>query len=176
MAAPRSPELGPKRCSWRTATRRPTGGSTATARRFSPQVGRNYLFHNSRAFLAISREKNDTRFQKTLGLNDYYFGDTDFEYPMGNLQMVGKSSAPMYRGEKPIEYVLGPNVRPARRGRARGRLLAVGGDLPDPDNWVTLDRDGNVVLAYTLNNAEPMEQLYRSVKKHLSVWACIRTT
>ncbi|HEX3198208.1 MAG TPA: hypothetical protein VHR39_11730 [Propionibacteriaceae bacterium] len=55
----------------------------------SDQVGRNYVFHNSRAFLAISREKNDTRFQKTLGLNDYYFGDADFDYPMGNLQMVG---------------------------------------------------------------------------------------
>ena len=69
----------------------------------SDQVGRNYMFHNSRAFLAVSKEKNDTRFQKTLGLNDYYFGDDDFEYPMGNVQMVGKSSAPMYRGEKPLQ-------------------------------------------------------------------------
>ena len=69
----------------------------------SDQVGRNYVFHNSRAFLAVSTEKNDTRFQKTLGLNDYYFGDPDFDYPMGNLQMVGKSSAPMYSGEKPVE-------------------------------------------------------------------------
>ena len=33
----------------------------------SDQVGRNYMFHNSRAFLAVSTEKNDTRFQKTLG-------------------------------------------------------------------------------------------------------------
>ncbi|HET9006290.1 MAG TPA: GMC family oxidoreductase, partial [Actinomycetes bacterium] len=39
----------------------------------SDQVGRNYVFHNSRAFLAVSREKNPTHFQKTLGLNDYYF-------------------------------------------------------------------------------------------------------
>src|SRR4029079_14405371 len=64
----------------------------------SDQVGRNYMFHNSRAFLAVSVDKNDTRFQKTLGLNDYYFDDDDFAFPMGNLQMVGKSSAPMYRG------------------------------------------------------------------------------
>ena len=75
----------------------------------SDQVGRNYVFHNSRAFLAISLEKNDTRFQKTLGVNDYYFGDDDFEFPMGNLQMVGKSSGPMYRGEKPIEAGLAPS-------------------------------------------------------------------
>ena len=69
----------------------------------SDHVGRHYMFHNSRAFLAISIERNDTRFQKTLGVNDYYFGDEHFAFPMGNVQMVGKSSAPMYRGEKPIE-------------------------------------------------------------------------
>ena len=78
----------------------------------SDQVGRNYVFHNSRAFLAVSTEKNDTRFQKTLGLNDYYFGDDDFEYPMGNVQMVGKSSAPMYRGEKPHRDQARADVRP----------------------------------------------------------------
>ena len=92
----------------------------------SDQVGRNYVFHNSRAFLAVSTEPNDTRFQKTLGLNDYYFGDADFDFPMGNLQMVGKSSAPMYRGEKPIETKLAPTFALQRRRRARRRLLAVG--------------------------------------------------
>src|SRR4051812_15609340 len=35
----------------------------------SDHVGRHYMFHNSRAFLAISLERNDTRFQKTLGVN-----------------------------------------------------------------------------------------------------------
>jgi choline dehydrogenase-like flavoprotein len=134
----------------------------------SDQVGRNYVFHNSRAFLAVSTEPNDTRFQKTLGLNDYYFGDADFDFPMGNLQMVGKSSAPMYRGEKPIETKLAPTI--ALKDVASHAVdfwLSVE-DLPDPDNRVTLDRDGNVVLSYTPNNQEPMEQLYHRVKKHLS--------
>src|SRR6478609_7279944 len=36
----------------------------------SGQVGRNYMFHNSQAVLALSREENPTIFQKTLGLND----------------------------------------------------------------------------------------------------------
>jgi len=73
----------------------------------SDQVGRSYVL-NSRAFLAVSTEKNGTSFQKTLGLNDYYFGDPHFDYPMGNVQMVGKSSAPMYGGEKPVEAALAP--------------------------------------------------------------------
>jgi choline dehydrogenase-like flavoprotein len=134
----------------------------------SGQVGRNYMFHNSRAFLAVSTEKNDTRFQKTLGLNDYYFGDEDFEYPMGNVQMVGKSSAPMYRGEKPLEAHLAPTLALDEVAeRAVDFWLSVE-DLPDPDNRVTLAKDGNVVLTYTPNNREPLEQLYHRVKKHLS--------
>ena len=47
----------------------------------SDQVGRNYMFHDSTAVLALSREENPTVFQKTLGLNDFYFGADDFEYP-----------------------------------------------------------------------------------------------
>ena len=134
----------------------------------SDQVGRNYVFHNSRAFLAVSTEPNDTRFQKTLGLNDYYFGDADFDFPMGNLQMVGKSSAPMYRGEKPLETMLAPTL--ALKDVAAHAVdfwLSVE-DLPHPDNRVSLDASGGIVLSYTPNNQEPMEQLYHRVKKHLS--------
>jgi choline dehydrogenase-like flavoprotein len=134
----------------------------------SDQVGRNYLFHNSRAFLAVSTEKNDTRFQKTLGMNDYYFGDDDFEFPMGNLQMVGKSSAPMYRGEKPLETRLAPTFALSEVAEHAVDFWLSVEDLPDPDNRVTLDADGNVVLSHTPNNQEPMEQLYHRVTKHLS--------
>jgi choline dehydrogenase-like flavoprotein len=41
-------------------------------------------------------------------------------------------------------------------------------DLPDPDNRVTLDKEGNVVLSYTPNNREPLDQLYHRVTKQLS--------
>jgi choline dehydrogenase-like flavoprotein len=134
----------------------------------SDQVGRNYMFHNSRAFLAVSTEKNDTRFQKTLGLNDFYFGDADFEYPMGNVQMVGKSSSPMYRGEKPLQTRLAPTMAlDDIAERAIDFWLSVE-DLPVPENRVSLAADGNVTLAYTPNNREPLEQLYSRVKKHLS--------
>ena len=74
----------------------------------SDQVGRNYMYHNSVAVLAISKEPNPTGFQKTLGLNDFYFGMAGFDFPMGNIQMVGKSQGPMYKGEKPIEAGLAP--------------------------------------------------------------------
>ena len=75
----------------------------------SDQVGRNYMFHNSQAVLALSREENPTIFQKTLGLNDFYFANGEFEYPLGNIQMVGKSQAPMFHGEKPGETKFAPS-------------------------------------------------------------------
>ena len=75
----------------------------------SDQVGRNYTFHASQAVLALSREENPTIFQKTLGLNDFYFGADDFDFPLGNIQMIGKSQAPMFRGEKPRETKLAPS-------------------------------------------------------------------
>ncbi len=134
----------------------------------SDQVGRNYVFHNSRAFLAISLEKNDTRFQKTLGVNDYYFGDDDFEFPMGNLQMVGKSSGPMYRGEKPIEAGLAPSFALGDVAERAVDFWLSTEDLPDPDNRVTLAKDGNVKLAYKQNNRKAVEELYSRVKKNLS--------
>ena len=134
----------------------------------SDQVGRNYVFHNSRAFLAVSKEKNDTRFQKTLGINDFYFGDDDFQHPMGNIQMVGKSSAPMYRGEKPIETALAPTFSLAEVAEHAVDFWLSTEDLPVADNRVTLDKDGNIVLRYTPNNREPLDQLYGRVKRHLS--------
>jgi choline dehydrogenase-like flavoprotein len=134
----------------------------------SDQVGRNYMFHNSRAFLAVSLEKNDTKFQKTLGVNDYYFGDEDFDFPMGNLQMVGKSSAPMYRGEKPIETKLAPTLALRDVAERAVDFWLSAEDLPEPANRVTLTKDGDISLAYTPNNREALEQLYSRVKKHLS--------
>ncbi|QDP96908.1 GMC family oxidoreductase [Microlunatus elymi] len=134
----------------------------------SDQVGRNYVFHNSRAFLAVSAERNDTRFQKTLCVNDYYFGDADFVYPMGNVQMVGKSSAPMYRGEKPIQTALAPGFALTELAEHAVDFWLSTEDLPDPDNRITLDDKGNVVLSYTPNNKEPLKQLYQRIRKHLN--------
>ena len=134
----------------------------------SDQVGRNYVFHNSRAFLAVSVEKNLTRFQKTLGVNDFYFGDDEFPYPMGNIQMVGKSSAPMYRGEKPLETALAPTFALGDVAEHAVDFWLSTEDLPRPENRVTLAPDGNVVLSYTPNNRKPLDELYSRIKRNLN--------
>ena len=133
----------------------------------SDQLGRNYTFHNSQAVLALSKEENPTVFQKTLGLNDFYFGSDDFEFPLGNIQMVGKSQADMYRGEKPLETKLAPQRTLESMARHAVDFWLSTEDLPRPENRVTLDRDGNVRISYTPTNEESAKRLYRELKKLL---------
>jgi choline dehydrogenase-like flavoprotein len=133
----------------------------------SDQVGRNYMFHASQAVLALSREENPTRYQKTLGLNDFYLGADDYEFPLGNIQMVGKSQAEMFRGEKPGETRLAPEWTLERIAKHAIDFWLSTEDLPMPDNRVTLDKNGNVKLAYTPNNEEPKDRLYHKLKSML---------
>src|SRR5499426_3559648 len=134
----------------------------------SDQVGRNYMFHNSVAVLAISKEPNPTVFQKTLALNDFYFGMKDFEYPMGGIQMVGKSQGPMYRGERPIEAGLAPMFALDEVARHAVDFWLSTEDLPMPHNRITLERDGSIKLSYTPNNQVPKQRLYDTLKSMLN--------
>jgi choline dehydrogenase-like flavoprotein len=131
----------------------------------SDQVGRNFMFHDSAAVLALSREENGTIYQKTLGLNDFYLGDGNgFDYPLGNVQMVGKSQAPMFRGEKPVETKLAPRWTLDRIARHAIDFWLSTEDLPRPENRVTVDGDGKITLAYTETNPEARKRLYEKVK------------
>jgi choline dehydrogenase-like flavoprotein len=133
----------------------------------SDQVGRNYMFHDSQAVLALSREPNPTIFQKTLGVNDFYFQGPDFDYPMGNIQMIGKSQAPMFRGEKPLETKFAPSWALREVADHAVDFWLSTEDLPSPDNRVTLDRDGNVNLRYTPTNSTASKRLYHQLKSML---------
>ena len=130
----------------------------------SDQVGRNYMYHASQAVLALSREENTTVFQKTLALHDFYFGSDDFEFPLGAIQMIGKSQPEMFRGEKPMETKLAPEWTLERLAKHSIDYWLSTEDLPRPENRVTLADDGNVRLAYTPTNTEPTKRLYEQLK------------
>ena len=133
----------------------------------SGQVGRNYMFHNSQAVLALSLAPNDTMFQKTLALNDFYFGMPEFPYPMGNIQMIGKTLGGMYRAEKPLLTSLMPNRALDDIARHAVDFWLTTEDLPDPDNRVTVDRAGRLTLHYTPNNQVPKQKLYEKLRSML---------
>src|SRR5262249_19534628 len=115
----------------------------------SDQVGRNYMFHASQAVLALSKDENPTVFQKTLGLNDFYFGADDFGFPLGNIQMIGKSQAEMFRGEKPGETKLAPEWSLEKVAKHAIDFWLSTEDLPRPENRVTLAPDRNIRLVST---------------------------
>ena len=134
----------------------------------SDQVGRHYMYHNSQAVLAISKEPNPTKFQKTLGLNDFYHASKEFPFPLGNLQMVGKSQGPMYKGEKPIEAGLAPMWTLDMVAKHAVDFWLSTEDLPLAENRVTVDREGAITLSYTPTNEKPKRLLYEKLKSMLN--------
>ena len=125
------------------------------------------MFHNSQAVLALSLEENPTIFQKTLGLNDFYFSGPDFDFPMGNIQMVGKSQAPMFHGEKPGETRFAPNWSLEDVASHAVDFWLSTEDLPRPDNRVTVDDKGTITIAYESTNNEPKDRLFEQLKSML---------
>jgi choline dehydrogenase-like flavoprotein len=134
----------------------------------SDQVGRNYMFHNCKAVVALAKEPNDTVFQKTLGINDFYFGAEDYDWPVGQIQMVGKSNAEAMKGEEPMLTKLAPHWSLAETARHAVDFWLTTEDLPLSDNRVTLDGDRNVHLAYASSNDEEADRLYHELKRILN--------
>ncbi len=134
----------------------------------SDQVGRNYMYHNSKAVVALSEEANPTLYQKTLGINDFYFGTADYDFPIGNIQMVGKSNAEAMKGEEPALTKLAPHWTLSDVAHHAVDFWLTTEDLPLPTNRVTLAPDGNVKLAYELTNDAEADRLYHELKKLLN--------
>jgi choline dehydrogenase-like flavoprotein len=112
-------------------------------------VGRHYMGHVNSILLAISKTPNPTVFQKTLGVNDFYFGDGEFEYPMGHISFVGKLDAvSLSAGAPPVV----PGMTLDLVAKHSLDFWLTSEDLPDPDNRVTINRDGEIVLSYKPNN------------------------
>lgn len=130
----------------------------------SDLVGRNYMFHNSIALVALSLRENPTVFQKTLSVNDFYHGAADYEFPMGNIQMLGKSQGPMFREDAP-KFALGFTLDEMAKHAVDFWLT--GEDLPMPENRVTLNSKGEIKLNYEFNNLEPIKRLRQKLQSML---------
>jgi choline dehydrogenase-like flavoprotein len=69
----------------------------------SDQVGRNFMYHQADALLAIGTERNEDSYTKTWGTNDFYFKDSDpaYPFPLGQVQPVGSFHFEMMKGDAP---------------------------------------------------------------------------
>ena len=122
----------------------------------SDVVGRHYMGHINSVLMALSRCPNPTVFQKSLALNDFYFGSTEWAYPMGHISFVGKLDGVTLSAGAPA---IAPGWTLELMGRHSLDFWLTSEDLPDPENRVTLDRDGRIVLSYTPNNGEGHKRL-----------------
>ena len=134
----------------------------------SDQVGRNYMFHNSQAVLAISKEPNPTVFQKTLGVNDYYFASDAWEFPMGNIQMVGKSVAGDVPRREAADDQARADVLAGGGRRARGRLLALDrGSAAGREPRHRRRRRATLTLSYRSSNDTARDRLFEQLRSLL---------
>jgi choline dehydrogenase-like flavoprotein len=112
--------------------------------------------HTNSVLLAVSKCPNPTVFQKTLSLNDFYGASKAWEYPMGHISFVGKLDGVALSAGAPA---IAPGFTLDLMARHSLDFWLTSEDLPHPDSRVTLDRDGNIVLAYTPNNLEAHKRL-----------------
>jgi len=122
----------------------------------SDQVGRNFMKHNCGVVVGLMEEENHTVFQKTLGVNDFYWGEPDFPYPMGQVQLSGKVNKDMLMNDVPV--VIGKDMSPEDAAAHSVDWWLMGEDLPDPNNRVHLKED-KIHINYTENNTESFDRL-----------------
>ena len=149
--------------------RSPSDGHPNGLANSSGVVGRHYMAHLNSAVIALSRTPNPTRFQKTLGLNDYYWGAEDSRLPLGHIQMLGKSDRTILRTAAPR---VAPGFALDYLARHALDFWLTTEDLPDPENRVTVDRQGSIHLAKTYHNTEPHKRLLGKLKRLLNRVGC----
>jgi choline dehydrogenase-like flavoprotein len=127
----------------------------------SDVVGRHYMGHLNTVLLALSKCPNPTVFQKTLSVNDFYFGTSDWPWPMGHISFVGKTDAKTLRAGAPA---FAPGWTLELMAKHSLDFWLTSEDLPDPNNRVSIGPGGRIVLSYQPNNEEGHQRLVSELK------------
>lgn len=117
----------------------------------SGMVGRNFMKHNITKLYAISPIKNETIFQKTLAINDFYFGSPEHKYPLGHIHLMGKHKWQMMQPDFP-RFV--PNLALKYLAQHSVDWWLQSEDLPNRNNHIQVDSHGNIKVHYKHNNLQ----------------------
>ena len=128
----------------------------------SDVVGRHYMGHVNSVLLAVSKCPNPTIYHKTLAVNDFYFASKDCEYPMGHFSFVAKLDGVALSAGAPA---IAPGWTLDLMAQHALSFWLTSEDLPDPNNRVRLDREGQIVLEYAPNNEEAHRRLIAKLKE-----------
>jgi choline dehydrogenase-like flavoprotein len=137
-------------------------------------VGRRYMAHLATMMQGFHPfKRNETVFQKTVAINDYYLrGTEDMPYPLGQIQSQGRTHGVMAQTVVPWIPLWAYEAWVARGVD----WLAISEDLPRDDNRVTMTPDGRVRLHYRPNNVSSHERLVKEMKRilrRLGFWVVV---
>jgi choline dehydrogenase-like flavoprotein len=137
-------------------------------------VGRRYMAHLATMMQGFHPfRRNQTVFQKTVAINDFYFRGPDTIFPLGQIQSQGRTHGVMAQTVYPWIPLW-----PYEQWVARGvDWLAMSEDLPSLDNRVTVEPDGRIRLRYRPNNLKPHRMLVKETKRilrRLGFWIVVK--
>ena len=140
----------------------------------SGMVGRRYMAHLATMMQGFHPfQPNDTVFQKTVAINDFYLRGPDCDYPLGQIQSQGRTHAVMAQTVVPWIPLAAYHWWVSRGVD----WLVMSEDLPDPDNRVLVEPDGRIRLHYRPNNLRAHRKLVTVMSRLLrkvGFWSVVR--
>ncbi len=132
-------------------------------------VGRNLMKHVLGSLVGVSTLKaNPSKFQKTMAINDFYWGEPGYDFPMGNIQLMGKTVIESLRGHEDKYAPL--SIEEVAKNSIDWWLTTE--DLPETKNQVRVEGDQRIIIDYTENNSEPFDRLTERWKGILKEIGC----
>ncbi|MEO1183076.1 MAG: GMC family oxidoreductase, partial [Cyanobacteria bacterium J06636_28] len=128
----------------------------------SDLVGRNLMKSLLTAVVQLKNKANKGDFFKTVYINDFYWGDADFPYPMGHIYNTGGLLSDIIFAEAPPLLSILAKYMP-NFGLKQLATRSIGWwiqteDLPDPNNRVRVENN-KLYIDYTPNNLEAHDRL-----------------
>ncbi|MGF1602686.1 MAG: GMC oxidoreductase [Thermosynechococcaceae cyanobacterium] len=128
----------------------------------SDQVGRNLMKHQMTVIVERGVANNSGTFPHSVSINDFYWGDRDYDYPMGHIENTGGLLQDVIFAESPPLLSVVAQLMPGA-GLKQLAVRSIGwraqtGVLPDPNNRVYFQND-KLRYEFTPNNTEAHDRL-----------------
>jgi len=129
----------------------------------SDMVGRHFMNHNLTALLGFDAKfNNDSIYQKTFSMNDFYLGAHHDGVPLGHIQLLGRVNPQIMKAY--VKFL--PEKLLNLWSSHSADFLIMSEDLPHPQSRVRLDGH-RLILDWHRSNMKAHDLLCKMMKSHL---------